>query len=704
MAVDLRRLVIGLQGEPFRRDVSSVTLDQLSDQQRLQLLSDVLAEYEGAAPNQGPDIHYETQAQTVERIMISLGKLKFDPSSIHGADASEFSSRLVKGEQYLVFKTLEFLVCNNIEKLRQRAYLSKFMVKLEVPTEFRADPDVAQLYDQYLAHIKEFQAVHKESMSAKKGLDESSGSNLKDEMGGNDTQKDAETIREGLSNLTTEKKNLETRLSILRTKVQEALQHERESEKFTFAVKRLRTELLHSSQIRQQINRERGEVSQLDHQLQVGGLRTEFERSKENADKSGLQILENLENEWQMLNFNKEKVSNLISQKRAEIGHLQSIARQDNFPKSELYNLQDSLNSERVNFGQLKDRETELKKSQKKTNNSALQLLRNQANAVTMKKDALDKSINEKKSRLNDIKRNITEVSKAIEEEKETLEHLNVSEESVLKLKSELKSRHDIYKKKRSEKNTRSSKLDNLNENISKISVEKDQLTITASKLEKEYGVPGFITKLAEQLAKDNGEIDLSQEQTPNRNETDQLKIVKNKLENALSNHIDATEIATIMEKASRLLNDKKNHLKPKNDHVREMKKELNKLSSEKLEHKVAYDALIEQQETTAAALKSNVNSLRRAVAQEAERYYKLDTRLITVETQLNRCNDENLVGEYLKNLEDEGIELKNKNRDYKKTLKNVSDQPSDQNRAEAWGNLLSIFKAKEQAVAEAAS
>lgn len=45
--------------------------------------------------------------------------------------------------------------------LKKRSYLAQYLVKLEVPPEMLADPDIAFLYEQYESHIEEFKDTHK---------------------------------------------------------------------------------------------------------------------------------------------------------------------------------------------------------------------------------------------------------------------------------------------------------------------------------------------------------------------------------------------------------------------------------------------------------------------------------------------------------------------------------------------------------------
>ena len=112
----------------------------------------------------------------------------------------------------------------------------------------------------------------------------------------------------------------------------------------------------------------------------------------------------------------------------------------------------------------------------------------------------------------------------------------------------------------------------------------------------------------------------------------DQLISAKNELNEALAAHEDATVLATIMERTRRILDEKKLSLKPLNEQVKNMRVESARLLNERAERKAQYDTLQEQLETTSAALESNVQGLRRSAAQEAERYYKIDTELVSKE------------------------------------------------------------------------
>lgn len=52
-------------------------------------------------------------------------------------------------------------------ELKKRAYLAKYLVKIDVPHELLMDQDIADVNDQYEQLIETFKAVHKEGETIK---------------------------------------------------------------------------------------------------------------------------------------------------------------------------------------------------------------------------------------------------------------------------------------------------------------------------------------------------------------------------------------------------------------------------------------------------------------------------------------------------------------------------------------------------------
>ena len=56
---------------------------------------------------------------------------------------------------------------SRIPELKTRAYLAKYLVKVEVGPAVIADPDVSDLYEQYEDLINQFKDAHKELQAVK---------------------------------------------------------------------------------------------------------------------------------------------------------------------------------------------------------------------------------------------------------------------------------------------------------------------------------------------------------------------------------------------------------------------------------------------------------------------------------------------------------------------------------------------------------
>ena len=109
------------------------------------------------------DIREEEAEQTAIRLLGMLRILKYKPPP----ELSEvFRQGLVEGHKHVLYPVLEWIL-TRVPDLKQRAYLAKFLVKLDIPPEISADQDVAEIYEQYEDLIDQFKTVHKECETIK---------------------------------------------------------------------------------------------------------------------------------------------------------------------------------------------------------------------------------------------------------------------------------------------------------------------------------------------------------------------------------------------------------------------------------------------------------------------------------------------------------------------------------------------------------
>ncbi|XP_011687477.1 PREDICTED: intraflagellar transport protein 81 homolog [Wasmannia auropunctata] len=77
---------------------------------------------------------------------------------------------LVRGEVEIIHPILTWLL-KNIDIVKKRAYLSQFLVKVEIPSEYLGDSEISLLHEQYLSLVDKFKTVHKEREIGKKNVE-----------------------------------------------------------------------------------------------------------------------------------------------------------------------------------------------------------------------------------------------------------------------------------------------------------------------------------------------------------------------------------------------------------------------------------------------------------------------------------------------------------------------------------------------------
>ena len=102
------------------------------------------------------DIREEEAEGTALRILGMLRILKYKPPP--DISVANFRQGLVEGQKHVIYPVMEWLL-QRIDELKTRAYLAKYLVKIEIPTEVAADSDVADLYVQYEEHISQFKVI-----------------------------------------------------------------------------------------------------------------------------------------------------------------------------------------------------------------------------------------------------------------------------------------------------------------------------------------------------------------------------------------------------------------------------------------------------------------------------------------------------------------------------------------------------------------
>ncbi|CAG9537385.1 unnamed protein product [Cercopithifilaria johnstoni] len=162
MATDLQLIVDSLNDEPFKMNLNLINFDTISNEQLLQILSDVLLWIEGSDT---VDIREEDADNTAFRIFNSLGILKYRPPN-DIEKLQQWRRNIVEGEKTDICSILEWIF-KNVDALKERAYLAKYLTKIDIPGAFQ-DPESMELSNQISTLMEEFKKVHSQVIEARK--------------------------------------------------------------------------------------------------------------------------------------------------------------------------------------------------------------------------------------------------------------------------------------------------------------------------------------------------------------------------------------------------------------------------------------------------------------------------------------------------------------------------------------------------------
>ena len=185
--------------------------------------------------------NYFFSYSTAIRILGMLRILKYKPPD---EISLYFRQGMVEGQKQVIYPVLAWLL-SRIPELKKRAYLAKYLVKVDVPPEVAADPDVADLFEQYDGLIDEFKTVHKEMEAVK-----------------NSGYSTAE-LRKDIEEMEKEKDIVEKRIERMQRKVEGAPHVETMME----AVKQLRAEKEKQKELLNQRSEQRVALQQSDQRI-----------------------------------------------------------------------------------------------------------------------------------------------------------------------------------------------------------------------------------------------------------------------------------------------------------------------------------------------------------------------------------------------------------------------------------------------------
>ncbi|KAJ3604378.1 hypothetical protein NHX12_029119 [Muraenolepis orangiensis] len=298
MSQQLKFVVEQLNKEPFKKNLNLILFDSLEAMQLLQLLNDVLAEVD---PKQAIDIREEQPEQTAKRMFSLLGMLKYKPLG-NQTDASSFRRGLVAGHKPVVHPLLHWLL-QRVPELKKRAYLARYLVKLEVPAEFLQDEVVGDTYHQYEDLVETFKNYHK-------GCEQLKASGFS-----------TAEIRKDIGVMEEEKDQLIKRVERLRKRVETVPSHQRMLE----LARQLRVEKEREESLAHQKQEQKNQLFRAEQRLQVSQQKLK-DLGQASVDTDPESLMRKLEEEIKINTYIvTEKLPKELDSTRRTVHFLQKI-------------------------------------------------------------------------------------------------------------------------------------------------------------------------------------------------------------------------------------------------------------------------------------------------------------------------------------------------------------------------------------------
>ncbi|KAM3727307.1 Intraflagellar transport protein [Dirofilaria immitis] len=370
MSTELQTIVDGLNDEPFKMNLNLISFHTISNEQLLQILSDVLLWIEGSDTM---DIREEGADETAFRIFNSLRILKYRPPT-DIEKLQQWRCNIVEGEKTAIYPILEWIF-KNVDVLKERSYLAKYLTKIDIPGAFQ-DPELMELSNQISSLMNEFKDVHSQVVEARK-----------DSMM-------MENIRADLNAMIIEKEQLNKRID----KIERKLRDIANIEHLLQIAEKCRLENERLEKIGHLKLEQKNLISFNDQKLQrLNVTLEEVKMAGENIDPTERMkaLKEEMETNRYMVH---EKLPKEIEIKRAIVDDLSKVVDIAAIDKNDIVKLQqkiEKMNQEIMDLVNERDRKDE--------NTDKLSIYRHQASAICKKKAKVVEKLQEARLELQNI-------------------------------------------------------------------------------------------------------------------------------------------------------------------------------------------------------------------------------------------------------------------------------------------------------------
>uniref|UniRef100_A0A673BFQ5 Intraflagellar transport protein 81 homolog n=1 Tax=Sphaeramia orbicularis TaxID=375764 RepID=A0A673BFQ5_9TELE len=633
MSEQLKFIVEQLNKDPFKKNFNLITFDSLEPMQLLQILNDVLAEID---PKQAIDIREEMPEQTVKRMCALLGMLKYKPPG-NQSDVSGFRQGLVTGSKPVVHPILYWLL-QRVPELKKRAYLARFLVKLEVPAEFLQDDVINDTYHQYEELVEGFKTYHKECEQLR-----TSGFSTAE-------------IRRDIGAMEEEKDQLIKRVERLKKRVESVPNHQRMLEQ----ARQLRVEKEREEALAHQMQEQKNQLFQAEQRLQRSQQQLKDLRQAA-ADASPESLMKRLEEEIKINSYMvSEKLPKELDSMRRTVQYLQKVASEPAMGQADLQELEDKIREVDSQINQL----IEKRMMRNDPMDDKLTLYRQQASIIIRRKEAKAEELQEAREELATAERELRQrTSQGRGGDGEEV----IRGDELKRLVGKLRSKGTVYKKKRQEITEMKAEYGVLQRTEEILKQRHETVQQKLQSVEAEKGISGY---------------------SDTQEELERVSAIKSELDEKKGRALD--DMSEMVKKLNSMIVEKKSALAPIIKELRSLRQRCQELSQEYEEKKAQYESCAAGLESNRSKLEQDVKVLRDATAQDENQYHYINCMSEIIEMQIQRAADE--MKAYVSS---DPQERKKKLREKQKMVK--ESHSSNLEQVKMWRDLQQLMECKKQ-------
>ncbi|KAI3372262.1 hypothetical protein L3Q82_022764, partial [Scortum barcoo] len=642
MSEQLKFIVEQLNREPFKKNFNLITFDSLEPMQLLQILNDVLAEID---PKQTLDIREEMPEQTIKRMCGLLGMLKYKPPG-NPSDVSTFRQGLVSGSKPVVHPILQWLL-QRVPELKKRAYLARFLVKLEVPAEFLQDDIINDTYHQYEELVEGFKNYHKECEQLR-----TSGFSTAE-------------IRKDIGAMEDEKDQLIKRVERLKKRVESVSNHQRMLEQ----ARQLRVEKEREEALIHQKQEQRNQLFQAEQRLQR--LQQQLKDLRQAAaDANPESLMKRLEEEIKINSYMvSEKLPKELESMRRTVQYLQKTASEPAMGQADIQELEDKIKEVDSQINQL----IEKRMMRNDPMDDKLTLYRQQASIIIRRKESKAEELQEAREELAAAERELRQrTNRAQASGGEEV----VRGDELKRLVAKLRSKGTVYKKKRQEMAELKAEYGVLQRTEEILKERHDTVQQKLQSVEAEKGISGY---------------------SNTQEELERVSAIKSELDEKKGRTLDdMSEMVTVpmghrVKKLNSMIVEKKSSLAPVIKELRSLRQRCQELSQEYEEKKAQY-------ESCTAGLESNRSKLEQIIEMQIQRAAEEMKAYVSSDPQERKKAIREV---YMKNISEQEL-LGKKLREKQKMVRESHGANMEQ--MKMWSDLEQLMECKKQCFIRAQS